>query len=682
MSRADCGESFGPVPNVLWSVKDSVSACPAGDSLVGTGHPSRLRGSVYYSDIDCNPRVGVPPESIWVTTSIAEGNLAVMGEGVKIFADDSTNTLGIARFTIPSFSGCGKVRLYLYVSGVLQGNKTARVRSTDSNADGRTTTSDGAFNNCDLNYDGTVDVGDQQVSVFHLAHWHRHALFGTPVQITNLCESCQPNDNGTIGIGAISWSPSGRYMAYSQHVGGCKVFFVPTTPLPGVVARQLTFKKAGQPDSADYDPAWSPLGTEIFFDRKDQVLYRKGVPGFNSDTTEVGILSSTQPVTYLSVSPDGNKLAFTRFDGTGGHICTIARTGGAVTQLTSVAGVNDNYPRWSPNGRTIVFDRSVTPGTRRILYTVRADTLPAPLATLLYQPRVLPLPAPTTKAILPDYSADGQVVVAGLTDAVATPFPTVLDSVSAVDSTSVPNYSSYRFSLPTPRISADGTRLGMIALPPSRPSAISPQVYAVRRNMNLPPQISSVGGQSIADSTARVLVNAIQGQQTSFSISASDPESNPLTYAAHFLQLGMAFDPITRNFTWTPPTGTIGNTYNVKFMVTTPTGGTDVIIAQITVYSGLAPAGASARTRPVSMAGASPAHGALRFSIPGPPRSTAQVSIHDVAGRLLDRFPVECGAWTNWSGSRRDLKRASPGIYLISAVAGGQRLVRRFVLLP
>lgn len=120
LARADCG-GLGPMgsapePNVLWSLKDSVSACPAGDSVLA-GHPSRLRIKVYYADDACNAKVGVPPESIWVTTSVPTGNLAV-NDQPKIFADDSTDASGITRVTIVSLSGCGTLRAKLYVAGV------------------------------------------------------------------------------------------------------------------------------------------------------------------------------------------------------------------------------------------------------------------------------------------------------------------------------------------------------------------------------------------------------------------------------------------------------------------------------------------------------------------------------------------------------------------------------------
>jgi hypothetical protein len=108
-------------------------------------HPSRLRIWVRLYP----PRV-VPPESIWVVNAGTTGNVTIHDQATSIWADDSTNSLGETRITIPSLSGCGTLTLRLYVSGFDWGTKTVKVRSVDTDADGRVTTADqtGA---CDLN---------------------------------------------------------------------------------------------------------------------------------------------------------------------------------------------------------------------------------------------------------------------------------------------------------------------------------------------------------------------------------------------------------------------------------------------------------------------------------------------------------------------------------------------------
>ena len=49
-ARASCDQPGNPpicCPNVTWWLNDSVSACPAGDSVFA-GHPAKLRITVYY----------------------------------------------------------------------------------------------------------------------------------------------------------------------------------------------------------------------------------------------------------------------------------------------------------------------------------------------------------------------------------------------------------------------------------------------------------------------------------------------------------------------------------------------------------------------------------------------------------------------------------------------------------
>ena len=85
--------------NVTWTLSDSLATCPAGDTLLFQHsplhpHPSRLRILVTYLNSSCNPRVGVPPESIWVASTGTSGNLKINDKGASIFADDSTNGSG------------------------------------------------------------------------------------------------------------------------------------------------------------------------------------------------------------------------------------------------------------------------------------------------------------------------------------------------------------------------------------------------------------------------------------------------------------------------------------------------------------------------------------------------------------------------------------------------------------
>jgi len=127
-------------PNVVWSIPDNVTACPAGDSVLA-GHPSKVRVAInYYGHTNVNdppPRAGVPPESVFVSISTFSGNVFandvrfVSNIGYLVMADDSTDALGFCRVTLPSLSGCGVLHLTLYVSNTVVGTKSVTVRSVD-----------------------------------------------------------------------------------------------------------------------------------------------------------------------------------------------------------------------------------------------------------------------------------------------------------------------------------------------------------------------------------------------------------------------------------------------------------------------------------------------------------------------------------------------------------------------
>ena len=142
-SRTALGQILVP-QQVTWGIPDSLATCPAGDTvLAATGlHPSRLRVTVRYLNNSFQPRVGVPPESIWVVKAGSTGNVTINDQAASIWADDSTNATGNTRITVPSLSGCGTLTLRLFISGVDLGTKTVTVRSVDTDADGRVTTAD------------------------------------------------------------------------------------------------------------------------------------------------------------------------------------------------------------------------------------------------------------------------------------------------------------------------------------------------------------------------------------------------------------------------------------------------------------------------------------------------------------------------------------------------------------
>ncbi len=71
---------------------------------------------------------------------------------------------------------------------------------------------------------------------------------------------------------------------------------------------------------------------------------------------------------------------------------------------------------------------------------------------------------------------------------------------------------------------------------------------------NQPPVLSPIGNKSVS-----------VGQSLSFTVTASDPDGNPLTYSAANLPDGATFNAASRAFSWTP--GTAGTYGGIRFQV-------------------------------------------------------------------------------------------------------------------
>src|SRR6267378_214532 len=560
----DSGQSplvFGS--NVYWTYVDSVAACPAGDSLlIGDTqhrHPSKLRLEVWYDDINCNPKAGVPPESLWVTWATASGNAAVNDQGIagtKIFADDSTDACGHTRFTIPSLSGCGKLAVTLRISGRAIGIKTVVVRTVDVNATGRVDNNDLFQATCDVCYSGDLQ-SQYQTELAHEApaHWHRNVLFGTPVRRTTVCGTCAPETFNTLGDD-FSWSPIGKMLAVTifDDSSNCAVNLIPSDPAVGNGTIPFSMPpKVRDYHNHDYSPQWSPLGGTIFWNRGDFYMMYKGIYGQNSDTTTrtVPIPTTLTTMTEMSLSPDGRTLLFTgNVLGEKLHLFTVPIDGDSPTPLTGDLGANQHYPQWSADGSMVAFQLGDGPG--------------------------------------------------------------------------------------------------------------------------------SSAGQPLVDTTLLVPIYLVQGSQFSVTLSATDPELDAITFSMSYTQSGMSL--VGNTFSWTPPQSAVGKTLNVKFMATTPSGGSDSFIAQFTVHQ-TAP---QFRTNHVSgspLRVVSPNPLRSEFALAGDFRETGvRLVVYDLSGRRVISLWKPSGDDLTWDLRATTGDRVPRGIYFYRAEAGDRALQGKLVV--
>jgi len=74
--------------------------------------------------------------------------------------------------------------------------------------------------------------------------------------------------------------------------------------------------------------------------------------------------------------------------------------------------------------------------------------------------------------------------------------------------------------------------------------------------VNRPPVLGSIGDKTVNE-----------GHLITFTISAADPDGDPLTYSASNMPSGATFNPTTKTFTWTPSYRQASSYHNVQFVV-------------------------------------------------------------------------------------------------------------------
>jgi Tol biopolymer transport system component len=106
---------------------------------------------------------------------------------------------------------------------------------------------------------------------------------------------------------------------------------------------------------ADFDPVWSPDGTQIAFrahrDGNEEVYV------MNADGSEQTNLTNNPRTDYSPAwSPDGSQIAFAsdRLNTSGNDIWLMDADGSNPTRLTDIPGISE-YPTWSPDGSQIAF---------------------------------------------------------------------------------------------------------------------------------------------------------------------------------------------------------------------------------------------------------------------------------------------------------------------------------------
>jgi Tol biopolymer transport system component len=152
-----------------------------------------------------------------------------------------------------------------------------------------------------------------------------------------------------------SWSPDGTQIAFrSERIGEPEIWVMNAD---GTSPRQLT---------EGLSPAWSPDGSLIAFSG------HAGLSVIRPDGTGRRVLPHTEGGEYPSWSPDASRIAFNS-NLTGDHVMYIARADGSA--VVDLSNVGEGWQvAWSPDGRYILFtSHRDHPDNYTDVYVMRPD---------------------------------------------------------------------------------------------------------------------------------------------------------------------------------------------------------------------------------------------------------------------------------------------------------------------
>lgn len=156
------------------------------------------------------------------------------------------------------------------------------------------------------------------------------------------------------------YSPDGNYVAMTLETGGNSDIYV-------MDLRTRTSKRLTYDPAIDTAPSFSPDGKHIVFESDrggSQQIYVMNADGSNPHRISFGEGRNGTPVW----SPRGDQIAFTKQSGGSFRIWVMHPDGSGERQLSK--GWEDEGPTWAPNGRVLMFTRTIAGGRGSQIWSV------------------------------------------------------------------------------------------------------------------------------------------------------------------------------------------------------------------------------------------------------------------------------------------------------------------------